>query len=290
MFIFQIITFFLQLGFLLLCSGMFIFFPIEIITHKYKEKVNFKTHINYGGVRYNITGRSERYLKIEKIIIKAIGVAIAILITMYMTVPYLLDVPKLITGNFNYVTGQVTKVSTKKKDFNEYVYIGGKEVRFFFSANVEKNSRYKIGYLPNTSRAIYGEKLDNYTSKVEDKIGFPIKKILFFIGFFVALGIIAFVAHYIVFKLLILSSAIFYPFNIYLYIKSGLAYGDWFSKNNEPLGNIILFGVVLMIFWGLYFVEKRKDQDNEAPLTLVFIQVIAILQIVLVLSEGLHLF
>lgn len=285
MFIFQIITFFLQLGFLLLCAGMFIFFPIEIITHKYKEKVNFKTHINYGGVRYNITDRSERSLKIEKIIVRIIGVAIAILITIYMTVPYLLDVPKLITGNFNYVTGQVTKVSTKKKDFNEYVYISGKEVRFFFSANVEKNSRYKIGYLPNTSRAIYGEKLDNYTSKVEEKIGFPIGKILFFIGCFVALGIIAFVARYIGFKLLILSCAIYYPVNIYRYINSGLAYGNWFFKNNKPLDCIVLGVVLLLTFLGFYFVEKRKDENNEAPLTLVFIQVMAILQIMILFEK-----
>jgi hypothetical protein len=65
---------------------------------------------------------------------------------------------------------------------HEYVYINVKEVSFFFNSGIEVGKRYKIGYLPNTSRAIYGELLDNKQLSKVTKLKLPFKSILIYIA------------------------------------------------------------------------------------------------------------
>ncbi len=277
MYIFQVIAFFLQLFFWILAAGILFFCPKVFFSNKSSEKVN---------ISYNVLN-SHKKSKLEYIGVKILGSAIAILIIAYFALPYLLDIPKLITGNFNYVTGYVYDVRTESKDPNEYVYIEGKKLKFFFGANVEMNKIYTIGYLPHTSRAIYGLKLDGSTLKVEKKIAFPIKKLLFFIGIMATFVLLWILSPYIRFKLLIIACIIYYPINLYLYINYGISSGIWFSLSNQGLLFLLIGAAVLLLLGIFYFIEQPRDY--ETPFTLFFIQLFSILKILVLLGEELHL-
>jgi hypothetical protein len=106
---------------------------------------------------------------------------IVISITIYFIRPFLLDVPQLITGKLNYITGEVQDIRHFSKDPIQYVYLsGGEEVEFFFSSGVSEYKYYKIGYLTHTKRAIYCEQIEE-GSGYRKVINFPFKDILVYL-------------------------------------------------------------------------------------------------------------
>ena len=286
MFIFQTIAFFISMLFWLCFAGMFAFYFNKLFINSTNAKKRSKYITNLYDIK---TYSNEKPKKsIEYIFIRIIGILISLPIFVCICVPYILDTPKLIAGDFNYVSGYVSSIRTKHRDINEYVYIDRIEVKFFFSSNMEENDKYKIAYLPHTSKAIYGEKLNTDLIESEAKINFSLKQILSFICILICAIVLLFISPYIGFKLLILSSIIYYPTNIYLYISEGLTYSNWLSLSNEPLF-YILFGLIILVFiFLMYFIEKYKNDD--AFFSLFLIQVISILMILILLSEELHLF
>ena len=138
--------------------------------------------------------------------------------------------------------------------------------------------RYKIGYLPNTSRAIYGELLDNKQMSKVTKLKFPLKSILMYITILGSFLLMIVLAVYLRFKFLVITSMIFYPINIALYLKEGLKLGLWFSFNNEGLLFLTLgLGIISMLLL-VYFIESRREP--ETPTTLIMAQLVSAIQII----------
>lgn len=185
-------------------------------------------------------------------------------ITIYLLKPNLLDIPQLITGNFNYVTGEVVKIKHYSKDPTEYVYLStGEEVEFFFSSGVNKYDSYKIGYLTHTHKAIYCEKigLGSNNEKAGKVIGFPFKDILLFLAILGALFFLVFISPFIKLKVFIPTNIIAIPAFAYYFTKYGIESGIWFSiKNKGAFGLTIAIISSLMIFF-IYLLEKRKSDD-----------------------------
>jgi len=190
---------------------------------------------------------------------KVIWFIIVMGITIYFLKPNFLDIPQLITGKLNYVTGEVVEIKHYSKDPTDYVYLStGEEVEFFFSSGVSKYDFYKIGYLTHTHKAIYCEKivLGSNNEKAGKVIGFPFKDILLFLAI---LG--AFISQFIKLKVFIPTNIIAIPTFAYYFIKYGIQNGIWFSFKNEGIFGLII-GIIfsLMIFF-IYLLEKRQSDD-----------------------------
>lgn len=254
MYVFQVISFVFEIIFGLLMGGVIAFFP----------NIIFNVNKNYRPVKYefyesNNIKKSKR--KILKILGKTIWVTVVMAITIGVLEPYFLDTPKLIKGDFCYITGNVSRVKDVRKDIHDYVYIENKQLSFSFISDVEEGKKYKIGYLPNTSRAIYVEMLKNNASSNGIKIKFPYKYIMLFIGFIGIWILLVGLAPYLKFKLIIIAGVFFYPANILLYVKEGLESGIWFSFHNHGLLLLIL-GILLTVgLWISYIIEKKKNPE-----------------------------
>ncbi len=185
-------------------------------------------------------------------------------ITIYFLKPNFLDIPQLITGKLNYVTGEVVEIKHYSKDPTDYVYLStGEEVEFFFSSGVSKYDFYKIGYLTHTHKAIYCEKivLGSNNEKAGKVIGFPFKDILLFLAILGAIFFLAFISPFIKFKVFIPTNIIAIPTFAYYFTKYGMQNGIWFSFKNEGLSGLII-GIIfsLMIFF-IYLLEKQQSDD-----------------------------
>lgn len=287
MFIFQVICFFLELSFWIFFAGALIL-PRNIFKNiKYKRK----KHSNYGYNNYSPISYSSLNFNKKKdlgsILFRALKIIVGIFIIVFVVLPYILDSAKLITGNYNHVTGYIYNITHDRRSPYDHVYIEGKKINFFFTSDMEKNNKYRIGYLPYTSRGISGVKIEGIVEKTEKKIGFPFKQLLLFIlllsGFFATMVLLIFLTPFLRYKLLILSSIIYYPTNLYLYVKSGLSSGIWFSLSNKGLTLILISLFFLIILVISHFLEKLKDDD--AFWTLYFIQFFSIIQIIIVVAE-----
>lgn len=197
---------------------------------------------------------------------KVIWFIIAMGITIYLLKPNFLDIPQLITGKLNYVTGKVVEIKHYSKDPTDYVYLStGEEVKFFFSSGVSKDDFYKIGYLTHTHKAIYCEKivLGSNNEKEEKVIGFPFKDVLLFFAVIGGMALLAFISPYIRFKVFIPTNIIAIPTFAYYFMKCGMQNGIWFSVKNEGIFGLIM-GIIfsLMIFF-MYLLEKRKSDDFD---------------------------
>lgn len=283
MFIFQVICFFLELSFWIFISGALIL-PRNIFkNNKYKRK----KYSNYGSNNYSSISYSSLNFNKKKdlgsILFRALKIIAGIFIIIFVVLPYILDSAKLITGNYKYVNGYVSNITRKTRNPHEYICIDGKEIDFFFTANVEKHNRYKIAYLPYTSRGMGGVKIENSVAATDKKIGFPFECLLFVVGFLATMALLFFLTPFLRYKLLILSCIIYYPTNLYLYVKSGLNSGIWFSLSNKGL-TFILIGLFFLIISGIsHFLETLKNDD--AFWTLFFIQIFSIMQIIMLLVE-----
>ncbi len=185
-------------------------------------------------------------------------------ITIYFLKPNFLDIPQLITGKLNYVTGEVVEIKHYSKDPTDYVYLStGEEVEFFFSSGVSKYDFYKIGYLTHTHKAIYCEKivLGSNNEKAGKVIGFPFKDILLFLAILGAIFFLAFISQFIKLKVFIPTNIIAIPTFAYYFTKYGMQNGIWFSFKNEGIFGLII-GIIfsLMIFF-IYLLEKRQSDD-----------------------------
>ncbi|MDU1411520.1 MAG: hypothetical protein E6929_01790 [Clostridium sp.] len=283
MFVFQVICFFLELSFWIFIAGALIL-PRNIFkNNKYKRK----KYSNYGCSNYSSISYStlnfNKKKDLRSILFRALKIIAGIFIIVIFVLPYILDSAKLITGNYKYVNGYVSSITRKTRNPHEYICIDGKKIDFFGTANVEKHNRYKIAYLPYTSRGMGGVKIENSVAATDKKIGFPFESLLFVVGFFAAMALLFFLTPFLRYKLLILSCIIYYPANLYLYVKSGLSSGIWFSLSNKGL-TLILISLFFLIILGIsHFLEKLKDDD--AFWTLYFIQFFSIMQIIIVVAE-----
>lgn len=195
---------------------------------------------------------------------KVIWFIIVMGITIYFLKPNFLDIPQLITGKLNYVTGEVVEIKHYSKDPTDYVYLStGEEVEFFFSSGVSKYDFYKIGYLTHTHKAIYCEKivLGSNNEKAGKVIGFPFKDILLFLAILGAIFFLAFISQFIKLKVFIPTNIIAIPTFAYYFTKYGMQNGIWFSFKNEGISGLII-GIIfsLMIFF-IYLLEKRQSDD-----------------------------
>lgn len=271
MYTFQVISFVIEIAFGLLVGGIIAFFP----------NIIFSVNKNYRPPKYEFY-EPKNSKKSKKKILKTLGKIIWVTIVMIITIgvlgSYFLDVPKLIKGDLCYITGNVSRVRDVKKDFHRYVYIENKQLIFFFTSDVEVGKRYKIGYLPNTSRAVYVEMLKNNASSKGIKIKFPYKDIMLFIGLIGLWIVLVGLAPYLKFKLIIIASVVFYPANILLYIKEGLKSGLWFSFHNHGLLPLILGILIAVGLWVGYIVERKEDPETSE--TLIAAQILGVSEMV----------
>lgn len=267
MYIFQVISFVFEIAFGLLLGGIIAFLP----------NIIFNVNKNYRPVKYEFyepknSKKSKR--KILKILGKTIWVTIIMIITIGILGSYFLDIPKLIKGDLCYITGNASRIEHVRKDIHEYVYIGDKQLIFSFTSDVEVGKKYKIGYLSNTSRAIYVEMLKNNASPKGIKGKFPYGYIMLFIGFMGIWILLVGLAPYLKFKLIIIASIVFYPANILLYIKEGLKSGFWFSFHNHGLLPLILGILIAVGLWVGYIVERKEDPETSE--TLIAAQILGV--------------
>jgi len=258
-------------------AGIFLFFPEFLLRYKPKFKSSYS--------KLSFRSSSRKRIVQKSLIIRIIGSIISILITMNLVLPYVLDFSRLVTGKFDYIVGYVEKISTTSKGSYEYVLIKGKELRFFFSSNVEKGKKYKIAYLPHTNKAIHGVEIVGSNEDIGKKIDFPSKYMFFSIGIslfiVILLALFFVVGQYMKFKLLILASIAYYPLSIYLYISEGINYKNWFSFSNQGLLLMSIGMISSLILLLYYFFESR--QKEEYPVSLFCVQVLSIIKIIIVI-------
>lgn len=274
MYVFQVIAFVLEVLLGLFFGGIIAVYPQMLISNRHAKPTGYRS---YSNLKYGGTYSSKR--KQVRIIGRILWSVIVIGTTLYFLKPYFLDIPKLIRGDLYYVSGTVYDIRRERRDPSEYVYIGGKKLRFFFSSNVERNGAYKIGYLPNTSRAIYCVALDNNDESKSAAIGFPFKDILIFLLIIAAFILLVVLTPFLRLKLFVFASAVYYPMCIYLYFKFGIMNKVWFSFNNDGLVWLVLGLVCLLTLSIMYLSEKYRH--GEIVLTLIFAQVFAILKIIM---------
>ena len=206
LFNFQIITFFLQLLFWIVFSGICIFNPILLCNIKDSKKTyssysSYSSYSNYSSFSTLNSNKKSKKYKIANIFGRVLWGVIGIIIFIGGALPSLLDIPVLVKQDYSYVTGRVNDVKTERRDLDEYVYINGEKLNVFLFSNIEKNKLYKIGYLPNTSRIVYGIKFEDGSLKVEEKLGFSYSKFLFVLGTLVAFIILFMLTLYLYYKL-----------------------------------------------------------------------------------------
>lgn len=216
---------------------------------------------------------------------KVIWFIMAMGITIYLLKPNFLDIPQLITGKLNYVTGEVLAIKNYSKDPTEYVYMStGEGVKFFFSSGLSKYDFCKIGYLPHTHRAIYCEKivLGSNNEKEEKVIGFPFKDILLFFAVIGTILFLMFISPFIKLKVFIPTNIIAIPTFAYYFIKYGMQNGIWFSVKNECIFGLIMSIIYSLIIFFIYLLEKRKFDDFYK--TYFFAQLFSVCELALLIS------
>ncbi|URZ17743.1 hypothetical protein [Clostridium felsineum] len=215
---------------------------------------------------------------------KVIWFIIVMSITIYFLKPNFLDIPQLITGKLNYVTGEVAEIKHYSKDPTYYVYLStGEEIEFFFSCGVSQYDFCKIGYLTHTHKAIYCEKIVvGSNNKKEGKVvGFPFKDILLFIAIMGAAFFLAFISPFIKLKLFIPTNIIAIPIFAYYFIKYGMENGIWFSIENESIFGLIMGIMGSLMIFSIYLLEKRKFDDFYR--TYLCAQMCSILELVMLI-------
>ncbi|WP_105617413.1 hypothetical protein [Vallitalea okinawensis] len=107
----------------------------------------------------------------SKLIINTlISLAFFLLCFIYFSMPYLKDLPFLISGDYKTAKGYV-HTERLSKSLHEEVTMGRINVSFFIDSGAKKNETYILSYLPHSKRGINLVKSD----------GTPVKVDLFFI-------------------------------------------------------------------------------------------------------------
>ena len=241
---FQIMSFILEIIFLILIIALGILFSLNIIEEE-KSWLNSK--------------------KIYKVILEIIMRALIFCTLIYWAyvslVPRIIDIPKLITGKLISKTGYPYFFQRGSKDFFQHVDVNGTKVDFFLDSGIKGGDFCKVYYLPNSHRGIMVEKIDSDILTKDKQIGVPWQPILVILYILVAILILNKYA----FWFLGVGSLIYYPLNIYLYYSYGKATGAWLPKNNDALVNIIGGLSFLLMILAFYFIEKllkRRFSDR----------------------------
>ncbi|SHI07317.1 hypothetical protein [Clostridium grantii] len=243
------------------------------------------------------TGRLERFgLNIEirtkssDIIERILAVAIAIVFLIYLTLPYIKDIPLLITGNFQQTIGIPENIESEDKTLFEYVHINGKEIEYLFTSKLDTHNLYRIKYLPNTKRAIFTKCIDINNTDITKNIGFPYKLFLFQVA--VILGIIGSIylllmsLKYLGYKLFWYSCIAFYPISIYKFIKYGLNIGTWVTI--DSVGFVaLLFGFTSFIFLLTFDILQNRGKIR-ADVSGFLSQIVGVSNIIFIVMEILN--
>jgi hypothetical protein len=88
--------------------------------------------------------------------------AAIVFLMVWMSIPYIEDIPILLTGNYNYIEGTPQKIWHKSKDFTEYVQINGLKIEFPFTSTMKEGNYYRIKYLPNSRSGLAVEQTANW--------------------------------------------------------------------------------------------------------------------------------
>lgn len=211
---------------------------------------------------------------VKYIISKIVSIIIALFIFIHFTVPYLKDLPKLITGKLNYSVEYVYYVRRPSKSSTEYVEVEGKTLEFFMTSRIKTHQYYKIGYLPNTNRGIYLGKLGYDPNSPETKVGFPFQDIFIYVILIVGALLLAIAAPFFRWRFLILSCILSYPVNIYLLMNQGIKSWLWVTKYNDSFYPLVLQVMGILFLFIFNFIERRKDEEIVG--TLFFAQIVAI--------------
>ncbi|AIF51227.1 hypothetical protein [Pelosinus sp. UFO1] len=93
---------------------------------------------------------------------RAISLFLAVAFVFLMievSIPYIKDIPVLITGNYEYIEGTPQKIWHKSKSFTEYVQINGLNIEFPFTSTMKEGKNYRVKYLPNSRSGLSVEQL-----------------------------------------------------------------------------------------------------------------------------------
>lgn len=133
----------------------------------------------------NLVGNHDKWLRSPnkfKVLLDVLARIISILFSVYLIYtslfPRILDVPRLVTGNFVYAEGYAVVYHGGGKTPWDHVYIGDHHARFFLESGIESVSECKMGYLPHSKRGIYLEKSNNNIPLEERKVRFPLGPVI----------------------------------------------------------------------------------------------------------------
>ncbi|GAA0177101.1 hypothetical protein SH2C18_03870 [Clostridium sediminicola] len=221
---------------------------------------------------------------------RILAIAISIVFLFYFTLPYLKDLPLLVTGNFKQTIGIPGNIESEDKTLFEYVYINEKEVKYLFTSELDNLNLYKIKYLPNTKRAIFTKYIDINNTEITKNISFPYK--YFLLLFVVILGIIVSVyllymsLKYLGYKLFWYSCIAFYPMSIYRFIKYGLNTGIWLTI--DSIGFVALvFGLTSFIFLIIFDILQNRGRIRGV-ISSFSAQIVGVTNIIFIVMEILN--
>ncbi|SHH92320.1 hypothetical protein [Clostridium grantii] len=282
MYLFQVISFIVEVTFLLGIALILILNSDDFLEKWLESRVgtpkkNFNNYI-FDDSKYSYQKtKGELGVKIANKIV-AYGFAAFFI---YFAIPYVKDIPQLVTGNIEYTKWRVYSVEKRDKDLYHRINVNGREIKFFFEGNLIEGKNYKIGYLTNSKRGIYLELLDDDMKTPIKKIGFPFKSILFYIAFFICLIGMLILSYKIGevyrYKIFLIVSLLFYPISIAYFVYYGFNTGELISPNNVGFAALIAGGVCLLFFIPSKMLVTWNRWDEEG--LLIFAQFIAVLEI-----------
>ncbi|SHI07309.1 hypothetical protein [Clostridium grantii] len=188
-------------------------------------------------------------------ILDTIAACCAAIMFIYFSIPYLKDIPQLVTKNLEYTDINIYSEDGVVNDPFESINVNGVDIKFFFIGNLENGKNYRIGYLTNTKRGIYLELADkNIKIPIKNK-DISSKNILIYICTIICLIAIYLLLYYsgvyFGYKIFMITTILFYPLCIGYYIYCGISTGEWASSGN--LASLALFfGVGSLFIYSIY--------------------------------------
>jgi len=95
-------------------------------------------------------------------IFRAISLFLAaafVYLMIWASIPFVKDIPILLTGNYKYIEGTPQKIWHKSRSFTEYVQINGLNIEFPFTSTMKEGKFYRVKYLPNSRTGLAVEQL-----------------------------------------------------------------------------------------------------------------------------------
>lgn len=271
MYAFQVLSFIFAVIFYLLLGAGATFIALIFFRGKFIE--DRKVRYSYLEKR----SRGKRAKKRETSSTSIIWFMIGMGIIIYLIRPYILDIPQLITGKLNYVTGFVIEEKHESKGPNEYVFLStGDQVKFFFSSGVSVGKEYKIGYLTHTSKALYCAELNTSDEEFKE-LGFPLKDIALFSGIMAVFLLLAFIGPYIKWRVFVPANIICLPTFLFFFVKYRIDNGIWFAKENW--GAFGLISGIIFLLLGLLFRYLEKRRPGEENTIFFVVQLLAVSEI-----------